>query len=551
MGILLSGLIKMSCFKNARLVAGTVENKNIYVEGITIIERPDIVNWIKGGELLLTSFYSIDKDIETQKSLVQKLAEKGAAALIIKTSRFLTSIPNEVIELADELDFPIIEITGDTKYIDITYPVMGEIFNDQVNKLNYYKDCHKRFTKLSLEMKGISSVAKTLGDLVENPVMIFNSEFNPIAWNNDKYRNIEILDDEIKGLVEKEYPIYSLRIKFLDENDEVHPVIIEPIQLLNGINGYLGVVEKNRIMEDLDFIALETAATTLKLEMLKDVAVKEVELKYKGDLMDDLINGRFESEDSIFNRANILGWNLKRKFIVNIIGISEYENYISCRKTPSEGLHSLMEKIKKRIERVSYYYVTDYISINKGDYIIMLWPLVNDISLKGTYDTIKDFSLELKKVIHNEIGNVNISIGIGGVANNPIEISKSYSEAKDAVDYGHKILGTNSITVFDELGIYKLLCGYEDREALRRFVHPSLLVLRDYDKDKNNELLNTLEKYLSCNLNAVKTAEELYVHYKTVLYRLNRIRELTKLDIDDRANMLEMEIGLKILRIIN
>jgi purine catabolism regulator len=551
MGILLSGLIKMSCFKNARLVAGTVENKNTYVEGITIIERPDIVNWIKGGELLLTSFYSIDKDIETQKSLVQKLAEKGAAALIIKTSRFLTSIPNEVIELADELNFPIIEITGDTKYIDITYPVMGEIFNDQVNKLNYYKDCHKRFTKLSLEMKGISSVAKTLGDLVENPVMIFNSEFNPIAWNNDKYRNIEILDNEIKGLVEKEYPIYSLRIKFLDENDEVYPVIIEPIQLLNGINGYLGVVEKNRIMEDLDFIALETAATTLKLEMLKDVAVKEVELKYKGDLMDDLINGRFESEDSIFNRANILGWNLKRKFIVNIIGISEYENYISCKKTLSEGLHSLMEKIKKRIERVSYYYVTDYISINKGDYIIMLWPLVNDISLKGTYDTIKDFSLELRKVIHDEIGNIDISIGIGGVANNPIEISKSYSEAKDAVDYGHKILGTNSITIFDELGIYKLLCGYEDREALRRFVHPSLLVLRDYDKDKNNELLNTLEKYLSCNLNAVKTAEELYVHYKTVLYRLNRIRELTKLDIDDRANMLEMEIGLKILRIIN
>ena len=551
MGILLSGLIKMSCFKNARLVAGTVENKNTYVEGITIIERPDIVNWIKGGELLLTSFYSIDKDIETQKSLVQKLAEKGAAALIIKTSRFLTSIPNEVIELADELNFPIIEITGDTKYIDITYPVMGEIFNDQVNKLNYYKDCHKRFTKLSLEMKGISSVAKTLGDLVENPVMIFNSEFNPIAWNNNKYRNIEILDNEIKGLVEKEYPIYSLRIKFLDENDEVYPVIIEPIQLLNGINGYLGVVEKNRIMEDLDFIALETAATTLKLEMLKDVAVKEVELKYKGDLMDDLINGRFESEDSIFNRANILGWNLKRKFIVNIIGISEYENYISCKKTLSEGLHSLMEKIKKRIERVSYYYVTDYISINKGDYIIMLWPLVNDISLKGTYDTIKDFSLELRKVIHDEIGNIDISIGIGGVANNPIEISKSYSEAKDAVDYGHKILGTNSITIFDELGIYKLLCGYEDREALRRFVHPSLLVLRDYDKDKNNELLNTLEKYLSCNLNAVKTAEELYVHYKTVLYRLNRIRELTKLDIDDRANMLEMEIGLKILRIIN
>lgn len=551
MGILLSGLMKMSCFKNAKLVAGTVENKNIYVQGITIIEAPDIANWIKGGELLLTSFYSIDKDIEAQKKLVQKLWENKAAALIIKTSRFLATIPDEIIELGCKLDFPIIEITGDTKYIDITYPVMGEIFNDQVNRLNYYKDCHKRFTKLSLEMKGVSSVAKTLGDLVENPVIIFNNKFDPIAWDHEKYKYIEILDDEIKSLIEKEYPIYGLRIKLPDGNDEIYSVIIEPIQLLSEIKGYLGVVEKNRIMEDLDFIALESAATTLRLEMLKDVAVKEVELKYKGDLIDDLINARFESEESIFDRANLFGLNLKRTFIVTIISISEYENCITLKKNLSEGLHLLMEKMKKRIDRVSYYYVTDYISINKGDNIIMLWPAEKGINQKEIYNIIKDFGQELKKVIHNEIGNINLSIGIGGLANSISEISKSYSEAKDAVDYGHRIFGSNAITTFEELGIYKLLCGYEDRETLRRFVHPALLILKEYDKDKNNELLDTLEKYLSCNLNAVKTAEELFVHYKTVLYRLNRIRELTNLDIENRANMLEIEVGLKILRIIN
>ena len=81
MGILLSRLMKMPCFKNAKLVAGTVENKNTYVEGITIIERPDIANWIKGGELLLSSFYSIDKNIEAQKILVTELAEKKSRCI--------------------------------------------------------------------------------------------------------------------------------------------------------------------------------------------------------------------------------------------------------------------------------------------------------------------------------------------------------------------------------------------------------------------------------------------------------------------------------------
>ncbi|MCQ4923099.1 PucR family transcriptional regulator ligand-binding domain-containing protein [Tissierella carlieri] len=551
MGILLSRLMKMPCFKNAKLVAGTVENKNTYVEGITIIERPDIANWIKGGELLLSSFYSIDKNIEAQKILVTELAEKKAAALIIKTSRFLTTIPDEIIDLGNQLDFPIIEISGDTKYIDITYPVMGEIFNDQVNRLNYYKDCHEKFTKLSLKMKGISAVAETLGDLVENPVIILNNELTPIAWNDPKYKDIDIIDDNIKGLVEKDYPVYGLKMKIPNTNDTIYTMIIEPIQVLNEIRGYLGVLEKNRIMEELDFIALESAATTLKLEMLKDVAVTEVELKYKGDLMDDLINERIDSIQSIYDRGNLFGWNLKRSFIVTLLNISQYEKYINNKKNLTEGLHLLMDKIKKRIDRVSYYYTTDYISINKGDYIIMLWPIEKGANLRSSYNAIKEFGQELKRVILDEIGNIEVSIGIGGLAENPLEIGKSYSEAKDAVNFGYRIFGKDFITTFEELGIYKLLCRYENRDDLKKFVHPSLWILKEYDKDKNNELIDTLEKYLHCNLNAVKTAEELFVHYKTVLYRLNRIKELTNLDIENRANMLEIEVGLKILRIIN
>jgi purine catabolism regulator len=551
MGILLSRLMKMPCFKNAKLVAGTVENKNTYVEGITIIERPDIANWIKGGELLLSSFYSIDKNIEAQKILVTELAEKKAAALIIKTSRFLTTIPDEIIDLGNQLDFPIIEISGDTKYIDITYPVMGEIFNDQVNRLNYYKDCHEKFTKLSLKMKGISAVAETLGDLVENPVIILNNELTPIAWNDPKYKDIDIIDDNIKGLVEKDYPVYGLKMKIPNTNDTIYTMIIEPIQVLNEIRGYLGVLEKNRIMEELDFIALESAATTLKLEMLKDVAVTEVELKYKGDLMDDLINERIDSIQSIYDRGNLFGWNLKRSFIVTLLNISQYEKYINNKKNLTEGLHLLMDKIKKRIDRVSYYYTTDYISINKGDYIIMLWPIEKGANLRSSYNAIKEFGQELKRVISDEIGNIEVSIGIGGLAENPLEIGKSYSEAKDAVNFGYRIFGKDFITTFEELGIYKLLCRYENRDDLKKFVHPSLWILKEYDKDKNNELIDTLEKYLHCNLNAVKTAEELFVHYKTVLYRLNRIKELTNVDIENRANMLEIEVGLKILRIIN
>lgn len=551
MGILLSDLLRMSCFESSKLVAGTVEGREIYVTGITIVEAPDIANWIRGGELLLTSFYSIDKDVDIQKEMVKKLSEKGAAALIIKTSRFLKSIPREVIILGEKLNFPIIEIPGDIKYIDIMYPVMAEIFDEQVNRLNYYKDCHEKFTELTLNMKGKESIAQTLGTLVKNPVIIFDNKFNPKVWSDEKYKDINILENRLKNLVKGNYPLYGLRVKIPGNDQKSYMMITEPVQILNQIEGYIGIIEINKKIEDMYFIALESAATTLKIEMLKARTIKEVELKYKGDLMDDLIHNKIDSIKNIHARSELLGWNLRRQFVVVLINIRGYENCIGKEKDLTESIHLLREEIKKIIDRVSYYYTTDSISSNRGDKIIILWPVEGNKELSIVYKKIKEFNKEFKKVINEEIGNISATMGVGGLAKDLTEIGKSYSEAKDAIKYGGRIFGKNTITIFDELGIYKLLCSYEDREKLKEFVHPALIKLYEYDKDKNNELIDTLEMYLKCNLNAVKTAEELFVHYKTVLYRLNRIKEITNLDMGDRKNILEIEIGLKIMRIIN
>lgn len=549
MGITLEELFKMPCFKNAKLVAGIVANKDIYVEGVTIIEAPDIVNWINGGELLLTSFYGIDRDLDTQKNLIKGLSNSGAAALVVKTSRFINEIPQEIINLGNQLDFPIIEISGNVKYIDIMYPVMGEIFNDQVNKLNYYKTCHKKFSELSLKMRGISSVAKTLGELIDNPVIIFDNELNPIACNRKEYKDIKIIDENLKNSLIKGYPFYNIEIE--DPNEQKESVImLEPIQVLNEIRGYLGVHEVNKEMESLDFIAFESAANTLRLEMLKDIAVNEVELKYKGELMEDLINGNFQNSEDVYDKSSILGWDLKRKFIVTIINLSNYSEYIKSKKNLTEGLHMLIQKTFKIIDRVAYHYTTDYISIKKGDNIIILWPVEDKSEVKNSNTVIKEFGRKIKREVEDKL-KIDISIGIGNIAEDIKYISRSYNEALDAVKFENTIQGMDSIISFDELGIYKLLLRYENRDELERFIHPSLLKLKKYDDETNNQLLETLEAYLISNQNAVKTAEALFIHYKTMLYRLNRIKEITNLDIEDRSNMLEIEVGLKILKIIN
>ncbi|MCR3956880.1 MAG: PucR family transcriptional regulator ligand-binding domain-containing protein [Gudongella sp.] len=545
MGIILKDILKMSCFENSRLVSGNEIIDRTEVEGITIVERPDIANWIKGGELLLTSFYSIETDIQAQSKLIEDVAKNGAAGIIIKVSDMVPVISNDIVETGRSLNFPVITISKEVKYIDILYPVMGLLFNEQVYRLNYYKECHEKFNRLSLEMKGFQSIAKTLDQMVENPVIIFDSEMRILAFSNENFSELNIAEKEMKRMIYEGYPIYGLDINF--EEDEYH-LTIEPIEVVNRIQAYLGILEVNRDMTKLDFIALESAANTLRLEILKETAVNEAKLRYKGDLMDDLISGNYDSVQSIYDRGQILGWDLKKKYLLGLYNIS----WKNKKKVENNAEWSLESRniVKTIIDRIAYHHTTGHISLIKGEELIVFWPVVERENRKASINKLKLFGEEVRDTVKKRFGDVYVTMGIGSVAESVEDMGVSYNEAKDAAIFGRRIFGEDSTSVFDELGIYKMLCSFDNRDALASFIPESLRKLINYDKDKNNELIDTFEMYLKCNLNAVKTAEELFVHYKTVLYRLNRIKELTGLDIEDRDKMLEIEVGLKIMKII-
>ncbi len=546
MGILLKDVLELNCFKNAKLLSGVKVVTKTSVEGITIVERPDIADWIKGGELLLTSFYSIDKDIQAQKKLLTEVAKNGAAAIIIKKSETFPKVSKELIEIGLDLDFPIIEISKETKYIDILYPVMGELFNEQVNRLNYYKECHERFNEIALKMKGIESIADSLEDLVDNPVIIFDNEMRVLAYSNPDYSELHIVEKKMRKMVYKGYPIYGIDMKF-ENIEELKHLIVEPIEVVNKIEAYIGIVELNKELNELDFIAVESAANTLRLEILKETAVNSAKLIYKGDLMDDLINKNYSSKQTVYDRGALLGWDLRKEYCIGIFSLSR--NKEKSKLTDTEWFIESRETAKTIIDRIAYHHITGHISLIKGDEVIVFWPssLREDTA---TSNSLKEFGEEVRETIKKRLGKVTVSLGIGSIAKDVSDIGESYKQAKDALLFGIRISGEDSTSIYEDLGIYKLLCSFQDRGLLKDFIPESLKRLQKYDKDKNNELIDTFQMYLKCNLNAVKTAEELFVHYKTVLYRLNRIKEITNLDIEDRTKMLEVEVGLKILKIL-
>jgi DNA-binding PucR family transcriptional regulator len=105
---------------------------------------------------------------------------------------------------------------------------------------------------------------------------------------------------------------------------------------------------------------------------------------------------------------------------------------------------------------------------------------------------------------------------------------------------------------FDETGAYRLLLPAmsEDPGELQGFFDETVAPLAEYDEQYETELVRTLESFLDADGNVARTAEKLFTHRHTIRYRLDRIRELTTLDVSSTDGRERLSLGLKAMRVL-
>ncbi len=105
---------------------------------------------------------------------------------------------------------------------------------------------------------------------------------------------------------------------------------------------------------------------------------------------------------------------------------------------------------------------------------------------------------------------------------------------------------------FEETGAYRLLLPAmsEDPGELRGFYDETVAPLVSYDEQYETELVRTLESFLDADGNVARTAERLFTHRHTIRYRLERVRELTSLDVSSTDGRERLSLGLKAMRVL-
>ena len=105
---------------------------------------------------------------------------------------------------------------------------------------------------------------------------------------------------------------------------------------------------------------------------------------------------------------------------------------------------------------------------------------------------------------------------------------------------------------FDETGAYRLLLPAmsDDAAELRRFHEETVAPIINYDQQYESELVYTLESFLDADGSVAKTAERLFTHRHTIRYRLERVRDLSGLDVGSSDGRERLSLGLKAMRVL-
>ena len=179
-GFKVKDLFAVPHFRDAVLVAGR-DGLERPISRINVMEVPDVVDWVRPGEFLMTTGYPFRDDPDVLATLVAQLARKGVAALGLKTKRFVEAVPAAAIAAADRHGLPLIELPPGTTFSDAVREVMERVLVAESRDLSVLQGRVQRLSRVLLHGDGLPAFLNHLQTMVRNPVALLDPDNGWIA----------------------------------------------------------------------------------------------------------------------------------------------------------------------------------------------------------------------------------------------------------------------------------------------------------------------------------------------------------------------------------
>ncbi len=229
----------------------------------------------------------------------------------------------------------------------------------------------------------------------------------------------------------------------------------------------------------------------------------------------------------IYNRAKKLHIDINSRRVVFVV------------ETDSENDITTVESVKSIFTQKSKDFIT---AVDEKNIII-----VKELRDSDSYSDMDKVAKSVINVLAAD-GKNNIHVSYGTIVNEIKEVSRSYKEAKMALDVGKIFYGEKNIVAYNNLGIGRLI--YQLPLSLCKMFIKEIFDGKSPD-DLDEETLTTINKFFENNLNVSETSRQLYIHRNTLVYRLDKLQKSTGLDLRVFEDAITFKIALMVVKYMN
>jgi PucR family transcriptional regulator, purine catabolism regulatory protein len=515
-----------------RVVAGEAGTGGA-VRWVHISEIVDPTPWLSGGELLLTTGLQLSEP-GAQRAYVERLAGHGLAGLGFGTGFTHETVPAPMVEVADELGFPLFEVPYEVPFIAVTEKAFSHLVNEHYAVLQRALSAHERLERIVLSERGLDGVAGALASLVGGAAVVFDARGEVLALRaaGDQPSGAVVaalaaeLGDRARGGGRRGYaPGGELAGRALAVPVPRTPQ--DPPGTPAGADGpapqaWLVAAKDDGPLTELDRLTLHQAVTVVALELLRRRVADDTERRLAGDVLSSLVSGELGGAD-LARRLEPFGLRDR----VGVIVVA-----------PPRQLKAATEDALGRALNEE---ATAGLVAGTGRFSCALLAPARG----GGDDELFALAARMRARVSREVGE-ELAAGAGRLVAAG-DLRRALHEARCALEARGLALNGSApgLATYRDLGSFQLLLSLQDDEALRLFCDSILAPIEEGEGAYGGELMRSLEAFIECNGQWERAARQLYCHRHTLRYRIRRVEELTGRSLDSARDRIDFWLALR------
>lgn len=324
-----------------------------------------------------------------------------------------------------------------------------------------------------------------------------------------------------------------------DEYKDI-PLSWYPLAGHQGVLGYLGIALSPKNLGQIERLYLYKTAVFLYCELAKAQSIEDTERQHYRDFLFDLLYNNFDSLEVIQTRGKLWGVDLTKPHLVAVGEIAGSSSEIPDPLVIQELMHTVATVLRGQPETIF---------LERNDQIVLLFPLEKMLPLSQWEATAKQLLNPLLQISFSEEGEKELLFGVGNLYSSARFIHRSFQEAKYALELGQLFSLRKQVTLFQDLGVMRLLLKL-DQQELEDFRDELLGPLLKFDEENTLNLEETLLAYFAADGDLNRAGDLLFLHPNTLRYRLKKAAEVLDRDLGSLETQLNLYIALKIGRLM-